>query len=353
MTSSPAGGGAISPAAGGAISPGGGGAMGVVPGGVAAAAAPAAGGAGFAVGGAEPPRDAANTASRICTRAPEGTRPFTTVYRSRQARWASGVRKLSSSTWGRVALERPPTTTPSRRARRTLSQSTFFPVITVDDGTQPIRPQMAEESWRSRVWFRGPLSGRTAMRALAGTAARTATSVARRGAESVGVRRIRRPSLSRDPAIHHCELLRPPPSPRCSPGAEGRRARLDAVSTSAMWLKACGKLPTSRRARGSYSSLRRPTSLRRRGAARRALSPRRAGRAWRASPRARSCREEGPFSRREAVHGRVVGAVAEDEAIVDQLALDRLHRAHHPRVLRGRKPTWGMRSRLASRASLP
>ena len=163
-----------------------------------------------------------------------------------------------------------------------------------------------------------------------------------RGEERGRHRRGGCPSLSRDPAIHHCELARPCPSPRCSPGALGRRARLDAVSTSAMWLKACGKLPTSRSATGSYSSLRRPTSLR-------------SERSRSKSARASSCRSSlasasasqklhgrnAPSSGREPVHLSLLGPVAEHEAVVDQLALDGLHRRHHPRVLRRQEADLG------------
>src|SRR5262249_62094271 len=53
----------------------------------------------------------------------------------------------------------------------------------------------------------------------------------------------------------------PQPSLRCSAGPP-RRERLDAVLISPTCENACGKLPRRRRAPGSYSSDRRPTSLR-------------------------------------------------------------------------------------------
>ena len=52
-----------------------------------------------------------------------------------------------------------------------------------------------------------------------------------------------------------------PAATRCCAGFSAR-VRLNALLTSATWVKACGKLPTSRPTRGSYSSLSNPTSLR-------------------------------------------------------------------------------------------
>src|SRR4029453_1679145 len=162
------------------------------------------------------------------------------------------------------------------------------------------------------------------------------------------------PSLSRDPVIHQRETSLPWPSPRCSPGADGRRARLEAVSTSAMWLKACGKLPTRRLERGAYSSLSKPTSLRSERSR------------WK-SACASSCRPSLlRASASQKLHGRKTPSPGGRPSTPGSSARQRKTRpakVSSPWLastvfptresVAGRKPTWQISSRLASSRSLP
>ena len=99
-----------------------------------------------------------------------------------------------------------------------------------------------------------------------------------------------------------------------------------AAPTSARCVNACGKFPSWRPATGSYSSARRPTSLRR------SSSRSKSSRASSILPLQREhlgeperARKEHALAGRQAVDGAVLArAVAEDEPVDRQLAPDRL-----------------------------
>ena len=137
---------------------------------------------------------------------------------------------------------------------------------------------------------------------------------------------------------------------RCSAGVAAAGDRFIAVLTSPTCENACGKLPTSRPACGSYSSASRPTSLRsassRSKIRRRLVVPAHAGRRLSASQKVQA--QERPLARRQAVDrrlGRRSGARSRRAAGRCSIA------ATVPRTRgssAGRKPTSGIISRLAS-----
>ena len=111
-----------------------------------------------------------------------------------------------------------------------------------------------------------------------------------------------------------------------------------AVLTSGTWLKACGVLPSCRLATGSHSSESSPTSLRR------SSSRSKISRASRLPPdqvqvvgQPERAGEERAFGAAQTVAGRR-GVVAQDEAVVGEVARDRLDGADHPRVVRRQEP---------------
>ena len=124
-------------------------------------------------------------------------------------------------------------------------------------------------------------------------------------------------------------------------GPSGPLARLYAVLTRPMCEKACGKLPTSRPATGSYSSDSRPTSLRiasSRSKTRRASALAALERVVVGQPEGAG--QERPLARRQAVHPGL-GDVARDEPVGHQLPLDRRDGPEHPGVVRRQEADQG------------
>ena len=128
--------------------------------------------------------------------------------------------------------------------------------------------------------------------------------------------------------------LAPSGQPPYAPDAVSRRA----VSISGTWLKACGKLPTWRCSRGSYSSASSPRSLRSASSlsnSLRASSTRpiiaRSSASQNEQARKAPSSPGSPSTPSSLARGRV----AQDEAVRGgQLALDRLDGADHPLVVR-------------------
>ena len=107
-----------------------------------------------------------------------------------------------------------------------------------------------------------------------------------------------------------------------------------AVLTSAMCVSACGKFPSMRLARGSYSSANRPTSL--------PSASRRSKKRFRllAAPREhvairqpkRTC-QECPLAGRQGIDARR-GRVAQHQSVDQQMLLDGRDRPEHARIIR-------------------